>query len=75
MLFVSKRLTEAEKWYSRREKDALAITWVCNKFDYNLDVTTFEVETDDKPLVGLLGEKDAAYLLLRCQRFKLRLMR
>jgi len=33
------------------------------------------VETDHKPLVSILGEKDLTSLPIRVQRFKLRLMR
>ena len=73
--FASRRLTEAEAKYAQIEKEALAITWACAKFDFYLVGTHFEVETDHKPLVKLLGESDLANLPLRCQRFKLRLMR
>lgn len=73
--FVSRKLTEAERKYAQIEKEALAITWACGKFDYYLVGTIFEVETDHKPLVKLLGESDLSDLPLRCQRFKLRLMR
>lgn len=68
-------VAEAEKMYAQIEKKALAITWACEKFDYYLSSNTFEVETDHKPLVWLLGEKDLASLPLRCQRFKRRLFR
>ena len=57
------------------EKESLAITWACEKFDFYLVGTDFEIETDHKPLVPLLGEKDLSNLPLRIQRFKLRLMR
>ena len=75
MAFVSRKLTEVERKYAQIEKEALAIMWACEKFDYFLVGTEFEVETDHKPLVKLLGEKDLSDLPLRCQRFKLRLMR
>lgn len=73
--FVSRKLTEAEQKYAQIEKESLAITWACEKFDYFLVGTQFQVETDHKPLVKLLGRSDLANLPLRCQRFKLRLMR
>ena len=73
--FVSRKLTETEKRYAQIEKETLAITWACQKFDYYLVGTTFQLETDHKPLVKLLGESDLSELPLRCQRFKLRLMR
>ena len=73
--FVSRKLTIAEIKYAQLEKEALAITWACERFDFFLVGTHFEVETDHKPLVKLLGESDLSGMPLRCQRFKLRLMR
>ena len=73
--FASRRLTEAEKNYAQIEKEALAVTWACEKFDFFLVGTTFEIETDHKPLISLLGKADLANLPLRVQRFKMRLMR
>ena len=55
------------------EKEALGITWACEKFF--LVGRKFEVETDHKPLIALLGEKDLSQLHVRVQRFKMRLMR
>ena len=57
------------------ELEALGITWACEKFDFYLVGRTFEVETDHRPLVSLLGEKDLSQLPIRVQRFKMRLMR
>jgi len=68
-------MTEAETRYAQIEKESLAITWACEKFDYYLVGRKFQVETDHSPLVKLLGVKDLGSQPLRVQRFKLRLMR
>ena len=73
--FASRTLTEAEQKYAQLEKEALAITWACEKFDFYLVGSNFEVETNHKPLVKLLGSSDLGNMPLRVQRFKLRLMR
>lgn len=73
--FASRSMTGAERVYAQLEKEALAITWACEKFDFYLVGSEFEVETDHKPLVKLLGSSDLSEMPLRCQRFKLRLMR
>jgi len=73
--YASRKLTLAESRYAMIEKEALAITWACEKFDFYLVGRRFEIETDHKPLISLLGEKDLSQLPLRVQRFKMRLMR
>ena len=73
--YASRKMTDAEIRYAMIEKEALAITWACEKFDYYLVGRKFEIETDHKPLISLLVEKDLSQLPLRIQRFKMRLMR
>lgn len=73
--YASRKMTETEMRYGQIEKEALAITWACEKFDFYLVGRTFEIETDHKPLIPLLGSKDLSDLPLRVQRFKMRLMR
>lgn len=51
--FMSQKLRVAEIKYAQIEKKALAITWACEKFDFYLVGTMFEVETDHKPLANL----------------------
>ena len=73
--YLSRALTDTEKRYAQMEKEALAITWACERLDFYLAGRTFEVETDHSSLVKLLGTRDLADMPLRCQRFKMRLMR
>ena len=73
--YASRKMTDTETRYAMVEKEALAITWACEKFDYYLIGRKFEVETDHKPLVAILGGKDLSDLPPRVQRFKMRMMR
>ena len=59
------------------EKEALAITWGCERFlQYLLGITNLPFEkTDHKPLVSLLGDKPIDELPLRIQRFRMRMMK
>ncbi len=56
------------------EKEALGLTWGCERFKYFLIGHHFHLETDHKPLVSLLGIQELAELPPRIQRFRLRLM-
>ena len=73
--YISRTLTETERKYAQLEKEALAVTWACEKFDFYLAGRVFQIETDHSPLIKLLGTSDLAEMPLRIQRFKLRLMR
>ena len=48
---------ESETRYAQIEKEALGITWACEKFATYIVGRKFLVETDHKPFVPLLGIK------------------
>uniref|UniRef100_A0A3P8NB56 ribonuclease H n=1 Tax=Astatotilapia calliptera TaxID=8154 RepID=A0A3P8NB56_ASTCA len=73
--FASRALTPTEQRYAQIEKEALAITWACERFSDFLIGIEFHVETDHKPLVPLLGSKNLDELPPRVQRLRMRLMR
>ena len=73
--YASRTLTNTEKRYAQIEKEALAATWACEKFEDYILGLNFTLETDHKPLVPLLGHHDIERLPPRLQRFRLCLMR
>ena len=73
--YASRALSDAERRYAQIEKEALAITWACDKFAMYLLGKIFQVETDHKPLVPILSSKHLDTLPPRVLRFRLRLDR
>ena len=73
--YASRSLTSAEARYAQIEKEALSITWACDRFrDYLLGMT-FHRETDHKPSLSLLSSnRRLEELPLRVQQFRLRLI-
>ena len=57
------------------EKEALTLTWACERFADYLIGLDFHVETDHKPLIPLFSSKLLDELPLRVQRFRMRMMR
>jgi hypothetical protein len=70
--YAIRTLTEAEKKYSKTEKEGLAVVWACEKFHLYLYGIPFELITDHKPLEGLYSSKSRTNA--RIQRWMLRLM-
>jgi hypothetical protein len=73
--YASRAMSGTEQRYAQIEKEALAITWACERFNNYILGLKFHIETDHKPLVPLLGSKNLEDLPPRVQRFRLRLMR
>lgn len=73
--YISRALTDTETRYAQIEKEALATTWACERFEDFLVGKQFHVETDHKPLVPLFGSKNLSELPPRLQRLRMRLMR
>lgn len=72
--YASRALTQAETRYAQIEKELLAITYACERFNQYVYGQTFEVETDHKPLVAIFT-KSLSDCPLRIQRLMIRLQR
>ncbi|TWW58996.1 Retrovirus-related Pol polyprotein from transposon 17.6 [Takifugu flavidus] len=73
--FISRSMTEAECRYAQIEKEALALTWACERFQSYLIGMDFLIQTDHKPLISLLGSRALDDLPPRILRFRLQLLR
>ena len=73
--YISRSMTTTEQRYAQIEKEALALTWACERFSDYLIGLDFHIQTDHKPLVPLFSSKSLEELPLRVQRFRLRMLR
>lgn len=72
--YSSTSLSETQQRYSQIEKELLAVVNGCKKFHYYVYGTKFTIETDHKPLLGLL-QKPIEKLSPRLQRMALELFK
>ena len=73
--YASRAMTDTETHYAQIEKEALALTWACEKFSCYILGKHIVLETNHKPLVPILSYKHLDNLPPRVLRFRLRLMR
>ena len=71
--YASRWMSETERRYAQIEKEALAVTWACDKFSDYLLGRRFGIQTDHKPLAPLLTTKHLDHLPPRILRFQLRM--
>ena len=55
--YISRSMSTTEQRYVQIEKEALAITWSCERFTDYLIGLDFHIQTDHKPLVPLFSTK------------------
>ena len=73
--YASRAMTETETRYAQIEKEALAVTWACERFSNYILGRTFQIESDRKPLIPLLNSKQLDNLPPRILRFRLHMAR
>ena len=71
--YASRFLSETKRCYTQIEKEALAVTWSCEKLSDYILGSKFEIETDHKPFIPLLSNKHLNNLPPRVLRFRLRM--
>ena len=75
VVYISRSLTLTETRYAQIGKEALALTWACERLSAYLLGLDFTVRTDHKPLISLLGTRPLDDLPPPILRFRLRMMR
>ena len=73
--YASRAFTPTEVRYSVIEKEALGVVTGAERHSDLLIGKHFQIQTDHKSLVSLLGQKDLSDLPIRVQRFRMRLLR
>ena len=73
VMFISRALTPVECRYAQIEKEALALTWACERFSNYIVGKSILAETDHKPLVPLLTSRTLDEVPPRVQQLRMRL--
>ena len=75
-MYISRALTRTEIKYSQIDKEALAMTWACERFHCYLygAEKPFVIEIDHKPLETVMNVQSMKECLPRLMRMKLRLL-
>ncbi|KAK5906498.1 hypothetical protein CgunFtcFv8_002359 [Champsocephalus gunnari] len=72
--YMSRSLTQTEQRDAQVENEVLGLTWNCERFRNFLIGRHFELDTDHKPLLSLLGSQALDALPPWIQRFRMGLM-
>lgn len=73
--YCSRAFNNSEQNYAQIEKELLAAVWTCEKFETYLQGIEFVLQSDHKPLIPLINNKNLLDAPLRCQRLLMRLSR
>ena len=69
--YASRAMMGTVTRYAQIEKEALAVTWACERFSNYMLSRTFQIESDHRPLILLLNSKHLDNLPPRILRFRL----
>ena len=77
VMFISRKLSDAEKRYSNIEREGLAVVWACKRLEQFLLGKRFVIETDHRPLTWIFGAEQPVKnnVSPRLLKYSLELMR
>jgi hypothetical protein len=74
VVYISRALTEVEQRYSQTEREALSITWCCERLHTYVYGAAFTVITDHKPLESIFNNARSNPPALRLQPYNCKLV-